>query len=139
MQAALQSRLLWLLVKGDEPCPSKPSDVKPAPEMITEWKAEKREHLDWLLRDQAAQGLMKERPKVPNGCTCQKPRPQKRCGTCGKICMSQISNELMCTITSKTCTCESTSTPHRWPTTSPECLTWGKKSQQLVNYSQTFT
>jgi hypothetical protein len=26
---------------------------------VADWKAEKKEYLDWLLRDQAAQGLMK--------------------------------------------------------------------------------
>ena len=59
MRAALQSRFLWLLVSDAELCPSKPPDVKLSNIPAAEWKAEKKEYLYWLLRDQAAQGLMK--------------------------------------------------------------------------------
>ena len=59
MQAALQLHFLWLLVSGAEPCPSKSPNVKPGNVPAAEWKVEKNEHLDRLLRDQAAQGLMK--------------------------------------------------------------------------------
>lgn len=56
----LQVRYLWLIVTGDEPQPVKLDTEAPkeAP-MLAIWKAEKKEWLDWSLRDQAAQGLMK--------------------------------------------------------------------------------
>jgi hypothetical protein len=59
MQAALQAKYLWLIVKGTEACPPTPPDAKPAATTLTEYKAERKEHLDWLLRDEAAQGIMK--------------------------------------------------------------------------------
>ena len=60
MQSSLQARYLWLIVTGDEPCPEKHSDTQPTePTALTTWKATKKEWLDWSLRDQAAQGLMK--------------------------------------------------------------------------------
>jgi hypothetical protein len=59
MQAELQSRYLWLIVSGREHCPAQPADVKPQSLLVAEWKLEKKEYLDWLLRDEAAQGLMK--------------------------------------------------------------------------------
>ena len=60
MQSSLQARYLWLIVTGDEPCPEKHSDTQPTePTALTAWKVTKKEWLDWLLRDQAAQGLMK--------------------------------------------------------------------------------
>ena len=50
MQAALQLGFLLLLVSGAELCPSKPPDVKPSNIPAAEWKAEKKEYLNWLLR-----------------------------------------------------------------------------------------
>ena len=60
MQSSLQACYLWLIITGDEPCPEKHSDTQPT-ELIalTAWKATKKEWLNWSLRDQAAQGLMK--------------------------------------------------------------------------------
>ena len=55
MQATLQSHYLWLIVNGIETCPQAPS----LKTRTADAKAEKREYLDWLLHDQAAQGLMK--------------------------------------------------------------------------------
>ena len=60
MQLSLQACYLWLIVTGDEPCPKKHSDTQPLePTVLTAWKVTNKEWLDWLLRDQAAQGLMK--------------------------------------------------------------------------------
>lgn len=59
MQAALQSRYLWLLVTGVEACPAQPADQKPKDQSEADYKQEKKEWLEWKLRDQAAQGLMK--------------------------------------------------------------------------------
>jgi hypothetical protein len=59
MHSALQSQFLWLIVSSIETCPGKPADPKPSTMSVADWKAEKKEYLDWLLRDQAAQGLMK--------------------------------------------------------------------------------
>jgi hypothetical protein len=59
MQAVLQAKYLWLIVKGTETCPPTPADAKPATTTFTEYKAERKEHLNWLLRDEAAQGVMK--------------------------------------------------------------------------------
>ena len=56
MQAALQSRFLWLIVSGMETCPALPTGAAAA---TAEGKLEKKEHLNWLLCDQAAQRLMK--------------------------------------------------------------------------------
>jgi hypothetical protein len=59
MQAVLQSRYLWLIISGREPCPEVLGDTKPQLMMVAEWKQEKKEYMDWLLRDKAAQGFMK--------------------------------------------------------------------------------
>jgi hypothetical protein len=60
MQSSLQARYLWLIVTGDEPCPEKHSDTQPTePTQLATWKATKKEWLDWSLRDQAAQGLIR--------------------------------------------------------------------------------
>ncbi len=60
MQAALQSRYLWLIVTGDESQPDKPDAESPKEAAaLATWKSDKKEWLDWSLRDQAAQGLMK--------------------------------------------------------------------------------
>ncbi|KIJ96231.1 hypothetical protein K443DRAFT_67517, partial [Laccaria amethystina LaAM-08-1] len=60
MQSSLQAHYLWLIVTGDEPCPEKHSDTQPTePTQLATWKAMKKEWLDWSLRNQAAQGLMK--------------------------------------------------------------------------------
>jgi hypothetical protein len=58
MQSALQSKYLWLVVKGIEICPTAPTATISAGQTAAEYKAEKREYLDWLLRDEVAQGVM---------------------------------------------------------------------------------
>ena len=59
MKAALQARYLWLIVSGEEKKPVAPATTKPDVQSLAEWKAEKKELLDWMQRDQAAMGLMK--------------------------------------------------------------------------------
>ncbi len=60
MQSSLQARYLWLIVTGDESEPTKPKAEEPTEATaLATWKAAKKEWLDWSLRDQAAQGLMK--------------------------------------------------------------------------------
>src|ERR1700675_344785 len=59
MQAALQSKYLWLIVKGTETSPSEPAATRPKEMLVAEYKAEKKEYLEWQLRDEAAQGVMK--------------------------------------------------------------------------------
>jgi hypothetical protein len=49
---------LWLVVKGIETCPIVPTATISAGQTAAEYKAKKREYLDWLLRDEAAQGVM---------------------------------------------------------------------------------
>src|SRR3954452_17910886 len=49
MQSLLQSQFLWLVVKGTEECPFTPSADED----------EKKTYLDWVSRDEAAQGLMR--------------------------------------------------------------------------------
>src|ERR1700731_4514229 len=56
MQSILQSKYLWLVVKGTETCPPGP-DI--APTVTIPDKAHIRDHLDWVSRDEAAQGLMR--------------------------------------------------------------------------------
>jgi hypothetical protein len=58
MQSVLQSKYLWLVVKGIEICPTAPTATISAGQTAAEYKAEKREYLNWLLRDEAAQGIM---------------------------------------------------------------------------------
>src|ERR1700675_1278411 len=77
MQAALQAKYLWLLVKGTEPCPAEPPANKPEKQTAAEYKAEKDEHFRWLLRDDAAQGVIKgacEDSQLPHikGCKSSK-------------------------------------------------------------------
>jgi hypothetical protein len=59
IQSALQFKYLWLVVKGTEICPTAPTATISASQTAAEYKAEKREYLDWLLRDKVAQGVMK--------------------------------------------------------------------------------
>jgi hypothetical protein len=59
MKSALQAKYLWLIVKGTETCPPAPPAKRPTTTTAAEYKAECKEHLDWLLRDEAAQGVMK--------------------------------------------------------------------------------
>src|ERR1700730_9736057 len=58
MQSVLQSKYLWLVVKGMETCPAGP-DAAPAIAIPDDKrKARIRDYLDWVSRDEAAQGLM---------------------------------------------------------------------------------
>ena len=57
MQSALQACMLWLIVTGDEDEVSKP-DLTVVTK-LTEFKAAKKEWIDWLSRDQAAMGCIK--------------------------------------------------------------------------------
>ncbi|KAF8591640.1 hypothetical protein K439DRAFT_1610941 [Ramaria rubella] len=59
MKASLQAKYLWLVVSGDEEAPLKPLKEKPESTSELDWKNLKKEHQDWLLKDQAAQGLLK--------------------------------------------------------------------------------
>lgn len=59
MKSALQSKYLWLVTDGREPCPSEPPKERPTKMSLVEWKAEKKEYLNWQLRNEAAQGFMK--------------------------------------------------------------------------------
>jgi len=59
MQAVLQAKQLWLVVTGDESSPEKPAEMKSGSMSAADYKTERKEYLKWLLRDQAAQGLMK--------------------------------------------------------------------------------
>jgi hypothetical protein len=52
MQSALQSKYLWLIVKGTEICPPAPPVTRPTAQTISEYKAERKDHLNWLLRDE---------------------------------------------------------------------------------------
>jgi hypothetical protein len=66
-----------LIVKGTEICPPAPPVTRPTAQTISEHKAERKDHLDWLLRDEAAQGVMKgacEDSQLPHvkGCTSVK-------------------------------------------------------------------
>jgi hypothetical protein len=49
MQSALQSKYLWQVVKGTEICPTAPTATISASQTAAEYKAEKREYLNWLL------------------------------------------------------------------------------------------
>jgi hypothetical protein len=59
MKSTLQAKYLWLIVKGTEMCSPAPPAKRPMTTTAAEYKAECKEHLDWLLRDEAAQGVMK--------------------------------------------------------------------------------
>ena len=59
MQSALQSKYLWLVVNGTETCPAAPPAIKPTTMLLADYKTEKKDNLDWMLRDEAAKGLMK--------------------------------------------------------------------------------
>jgi hypothetical protein len=59
MQSTLQSKYLWLIVKGTETCLPAPPATRPTAQTVSEYKAERKDYLDWLLRDEAAQGVMK--------------------------------------------------------------------------------
>jgi hypothetical protein len=58
MQSALQSKYLWLVVKGIEICPTAPTTTISAGQTAAEYKAEMMEYLNWLLRDEVVQGIM---------------------------------------------------------------------------------
>ena len=58
MQAVLQAKQLWLVVTGDKSSPEKPAETKPGSMSAADYKTKWKEYLKWLLRDQAAQGLM---------------------------------------------------------------------------------
>jgi hypothetical protein len=59
MQSTLQAKYLWLIVRGTETCTPAPPATRPTTTTAAEYKAECKEHLDWLLRDEAVQGIMK--------------------------------------------------------------------------------
>jgi len=59
MQSALQAKYLWLIVNGTETCPQKPDDKKPDNVSMADWKVEMREYIEWMSRDEVAQGLMR--------------------------------------------------------------------------------
>jgi hypothetical protein len=40
-------------------CPLAPPVTQPTAQTIPEYKAERKDHLNWLLRDEAAQGVIK--------------------------------------------------------------------------------
>ena len=63
MQAVLQAKQLWLVVMGNKSSSVKPAETKPDSMSAADYKTEWKEHLKWLLRDQAAQGLMKSAAK----------------------------------------------------------------------------
>jgi hypothetical protein len=46
MQSALQSKYLWLIVKGTEICPTAPTATISASQTAVEYKAEKKEYLN---------------------------------------------------------------------------------------------
>jgi hypothetical protein len=58
MQSALQSRLFWLIITGDEEAPEKPDEPSL---LITDAKkkAAKKEWIEWLSSDQDAMGYIK--------------------------------------------------------------------------------
>jgi hypothetical protein len=58
MQSALQSKYLWLVVKGTEVGPMVPSDAPAEGVTAAEHKALRKEYIIWVSRDEAAQGLM---------------------------------------------------------------------------------
>ena len=55
MKSALQSKYLWLIVTGDKDCLPEPNAAATASEKWTT----KKEHLEWLLQDQAMMGNIK--------------------------------------------------------------------------------
>ena len=59
----MQAKQLWLVVTGEEFSPEKPAETKPDSISAVDYKAEQKEYLEWLLKDQAAQGLMKSMAK----------------------------------------------------------------------------
>jgi hypothetical protein len=59
IKAVLQSKYLWLIVSSDKSQPPKPLDSLSEKGNAVEWKAEWKEYLDWMQRNQAAMGLMK--------------------------------------------------------------------------------
>jgi hypothetical protein len=46
MQSALQSKYLWLIVKGTETCPPAPPATRPTAQTISEYKAERKDYLN---------------------------------------------------------------------------------------------
>jgi hypothetical protein len=74
MQSALQSKYLWLIVKSTETCLPAPLATRPTAQTISEYKAERKDYLNWLLRDEAAQGVMKgacEDSQLPHVKDCE--------------------------------------------------------------------
>src|ERR1700730_13800561 len=59
MKSVLQAKYLWLVVTGTETCPERPADLSPDSAPSDEDRTRLREHLDWVTRDGAAQGLMR--------------------------------------------------------------------------------
>ncbi|KIK23304.1 hypothetical protein PISMIDRAFT_100566, partial [Pisolithus microcarpus 441] len=51
MKSTLQSKYLWLVTDGREPCPSEPPEERLTKMSLAEWKAEKKEYLDWQLQN----------------------------------------------------------------------------------------
>ncbi|KIN96809.1 hypothetical protein M404DRAFT_162274 [Pisolithus tinctorius Marx 270] len=49
MKSALQSKYLWLITDGRELCPSEPPKVQPLTMTATEFRAVRKEYLDWCL------------------------------------------------------------------------------------------
>jgi len=71
MVSALQARLLWLIVDGQQPSPPKPSANPPvnattnkllpfSSDKYREWIRLWNKHIQWLKSDLAAMGLMQE-------------------------------------------------------------------------------
>jgi len=58
MQSALQSKYLWLVVKGTETSPPIPPEAPAEGMTATDHKAARKEYIDWVSQDKAAQGLM---------------------------------------------------------------------------------
>jgi hypothetical protein len=59
MQSALQSRERWLIITGDEEVLEKPNSASVL-HMTAQLKTMKKEWLEWLSKDQAAMGYIKE-------------------------------------------------------------------------------
>ena len=59
MKSTLQSKYLWLITDGREPCPSEPPEELIVNMSAADFRAMRKEYLEWHLRDKAAQGFMK--------------------------------------------------------------------------------
>ncbi|CDO72101.1 hypothetical protein BN946_scf184962.g44 [Trametes cinnabarina] len=59
MKATLKLKMLWRIIDGSELEPAKPKGTSPSdPTTAKAWKAMQKEYMDWLLRDDTAQGTM---------------------------------------------------------------------------------